>query len=71
MRDIRDGAIYRSIRANNDESILTLTINVDGVQSSKNSQATIWSILLVINAIPPKLRYKIENVIIGVRPGFI
>ena len=65
MRDIRDGAICRSIRTNNDERILTLTITVDEVQPSKNSQATIWSILLVINEIPPELRYKIENVIIG------
>ncbi|CAF3863670.1 unnamed protein product [Rotaria magnacalcarata] len=49
---------------------LTLTLNVDGVKLSKNSQTTIWPILLVVNEIPPNSRFKIENVIIaGVWPG--
>ncbi|CAF4466881.1 unnamed protein product, partial [Rotaria sp. Silwood2] len=70
MCDIRDGAIYESIRADNPGEILSLTINIDGVQPSKGSQTTIWPILLVINEIPPNLRFKLENVVLAaVWPG--
>ncbi|CAF4957099.1 unnamed protein product, partial [Rotaria sp. Silwood1] len=70
MCDIRDGAIYESVRADNPGEILSLTINIDGVQPSKGCQTTIWPILLVINEIPPNLRFKLENVVLAaVWPG--
>ena len=31
MSDIRDGAIYESVRADDSGEILSLTINIDGV----------------------------------------
>ena len=66
MFDIRDGAIYESVRADNSGEILSLTINIDG----EGSQKTICPILLVINEIPPNLRFKLENVILAaVWPG--
>ena len=64
MSDIRDGAIYESVRADNSGEILSLTINIDNVQPSKGSQKTIWPMLLVINEIPPNLRFNLENVVL-------
>ena len=70
MRDIHDGAFYKSICTDKSKEILTLTINVDGVQPSKGSQSTIWPILLTINEIPRNLRFKLENVVFGgIWPG--
>ena len=70
MRDIRDGSVFRSIRARNPNAILTLTMNIDGVQMSKGSQSSIWPILLVVNELPSDIRFDIENVVLaGVWPG--
>lgn len=70
MSDIHDGAVVRSIRAINSNPIVTLTMNIDGVQLSKGSQSSIWPILLVINELPPKIRFDVENLILaGVWPG--
>lgn len=70
MRDIRDGAFFGSIRAQNPDAILTLTMNIDGVQMSKGSQSSIWPILLVVNELPPDVRFDIRNIVLaGVWPG--
>jgi hypothetical protein len=43
---------------------------VDGVQPKKGSQQAIWPILIIINEIPLKKRFAIENIILaGVWPG--
>ena len=70
MKDICDGAVHRTIQNEIQEPFLTLTLNVDGIQPRKGSQVSIWSILIVINEIPLKKRFAIENVILaGVWPG--
>jgi hypothetical protein len=70
MRDMRDGSFFGSIRAQNPNAILTLTMNIDGVQMSKGSQSSIWPILLVVNELPPTIRFDIENIVLaGVWPG--
>jgi hypothetical protein len=38
MRDFQDGFVFRSIRPRNSNAILTLTMNMQGVQLSKRSQ---------------------------------
>ena len=65
LKDIRDGYLFRSIRRTNANRILTLTLNIDGVQPSRNAQSTIWPILLVINELPPHRRFALENIILG------
>ena len=65
ISEIRDGAIYESVRADNSGEISSLTISIDGVQPSKGSQKTIWPMLLVINEIPPNLRFNLENVVLA------
>ena len=70
IRDIRDAAFYQSIRDKNRGPLLTLTMNVDGIQPSKGCQSTIWPIILVINELPLKVRFALQNVILaGFWPG--
>ena len=65
LRDIRDGAMFRSLRAKSTNRIITLTLNIDGIQPSRNSQSTIWPIILVINDLPPDRRFALENIILA------
>ena len=70
LKDIHDGVVFRSIRASNPRKMLTLTMNIDGVQMSKGCHSSVWPILFVINELPHSIRYDIENVILaGVWPG--
>ncbi|CAF1674104.1 unnamed protein product, partial [Rotaria magnacalcarata] len=70
ITDICDGALHQKLQSRIQESFLTLTLNVDGIQPNKGSQKTIWPILLVINELPLKRRFAIENIILaGVWPG--
>ncbi|CAF5174908.1 unnamed protein product, partial [Rotaria magnacalcarata] len=72
MKDICDGALHQKLQSQIQESFLTLTLNVDGIQSNKGSQKTIRPILLVINELPLKTRFGIENIILaGVWPEFV
>ena len=70
MRDICDGAICQKLQDNVQQFFLTMTLNVDGIAPNKGSQQNIWSILLVINELPLKQRFAIQNIILaGVWPG--
>ena len=70
MRDITDGKICKTLIQNELEPFITLTMNVDGIQSNKGSDQNIWPVLLIINEINFKKRYSLENVIIaGIRRG--
>ena len=70
MRDIQDGAVYRKLQSEIYDPFITLTLNVDGIQPHKCSTQTIWPILLVINEIPLKRRFALENIILaGVWPS--
>lgn len=62
--------MYKQLLENESESIITLTMNVDGIQPNKGSDQSIWPVLLVINEIERKRRYSLENTIIaGMWPG--
>jgi hypothetical protein len=41
LRDLRDGAVFRSLREKSTDRILTLTLNIDGIQPSRDTQSTI------------------------------
>lgn len=70
LRDIRDAAMLQTIHAKNPVEMLTLTMNVDGIQPTKRAQSTIWPIILVVNEIPLKVRYELENIVLaGLWPG--
>ena len=63
LRDLRDGAVFRSLREKSMDRILTLTLNIDGIQPSRNTQSTIWPIVMVINELPPQRRFALENIV--------
>lgn len=66
-RDIYDGTILNEIKKNYfDCIILSMTMNADGAQPYKSSKSTFWPIQLCQNYLPPKLRYKSENIIVSV-----
>jgi hypothetical protein len=65
IRDIKDGNIYQKLKAICPDRFLTLTMNVDGVQITKDSKRSIWPILLVLNELPLKQRYDFENTIVA------
>ena len=70
MRDICDGKVYQDIQLSVGEHLITLTMNIDGIEPNRNSHQTIWPILLVINELPMKKRFAIENILVaGIWPG--
>ena len=62
ITDIRDGDMYKRFR---ETDSYTLSINTDGVSPFQFSKRTIWPIYLVLNELPVKIRYKLENVIVA------
>ena len=70
MEDITHGNVYRSLLTTIPQKLITLSMNVDGIQPSKGSDQSIWPILMVINEIHRKKRFSLENLIIaGMWPG--
>ena len=70
LTDITDGHVYRRLIRHEPESVITLTMNVDGIQPNKGSDQSLWPILLAVNEIHRKKRFSLENVIIaGMWPG--
>ncbi|CAF1497861.1 unnamed protein product [Adineta ricciae] len=70
MRDICDGETYRTLQHTYGDLFISLTLNIDGIQPNKGSQKTIWPILLIINELPLKRRFSLENIILaGIWPG--
>lgn len=63
LRDVKDGNVYRHLKSLCTDPFLTLTINIDGIEIRKGLNRSIWPVLLVINEIPLKERYALENVI--------
>jgi hypothetical protein len=70
MHDIVDGMYYHDRLNQETDRLITLTMNIDGVQPNKGSDNSIWPVLMVINEIRRKKRFSLENLIIaGVWPG--
>jgi hypothetical protein len=70
MSGITHGNMYKSLVARESERLLTLSMNVDGIQPNKGSDQSLWPILMVINEIERKKRFSLENLIIaGMWPG--
>ena len=70
MHDIVDGTYYRSCLKEETDRFITLTMNIDGVQPNKGSDASLWPVLLVVNEIQRRKRFSLENFILaGVWPG--
>lgn len=57
IQDIFDSELYKKLRFDRDH-VLTFNFNFDGAAMFKSSRKSFWNILLCINEIPPKLRFK-------------
>lgn len=67
LSDIDDGLLYKKICAETPPSllVLALTLNVDGANIFKSSRDSLWPVQLVLNCLPPAIRYLPENIIIS------
>lgn len=65
IRDIQDGCVYQRLKQSCSDQFVTLTMNIDGVEIRKGSNKSIWPVLLVVNEVPFKQRYALENTIIA------
>ena len=57
--------MFRSLREKSTNRISTFTLNIDGIQPSRNTQSTIWPIIMVINELPPQRRFALENIVLA------
>lgn len=69
IRDIHDGRTYKNIsdQYSSDEAIFvcSLMLNTDGVRVTQSSKDALWPVQLIVNALPPRLRYAVDNIIIA------
>lgn len=58
--DVYDGDTYKILHNNKHENtiLLTFNFNTDGAPISKSSKSSMWPIQLIINELPPKLRFR-------------
>lgn len=65
IRDYFSGDVYRSEKIKSGKNtILPLTINLDGAKIFSSSTSTLWPIQLVQNYLPPKIRFLTKNILL-------
>lgn len=64
IEDVYDGQILKNLAENN-ESILSLTINTDGVSYEKSNSRSIQPLQLICNFLPPDIRFDLRNIILS------
>ena len=74
IRDIVNSEICQGATKHEQRSkmqyIITMTFNTDGIPLYKSSSVSIWPVYLVINELPPVLRFAPKNMILwGVWQG--
>lgn len=67
LADVDDGILFKRLRNETPQSlhIVALTLNVDGANIFKSSRDSLWPVQLVLNCLPPAIRYFPENIIIS------
>lgn len=65
MSDIHDGILYKKLLETNNNRLITLTLNTDGVNIFKSSnKSSFWPLQMVINELDPSIRFKTENILV-------
>ena len=71
--DIINGQLYKSVMLENecgDDAYLSLMFNTDGVPLYSSSGISIWPVYLVLNELPPMMRFSKKNMVLwGVWQG--
>lgn len=67
LSDVDEGFLYKNMRKQTPSSlhILALTLNVDGASIFKSSKDSMWPVQLVLNCLPPAIRYLPKNIIVS------
>ena len=66
INDIYDAKAYQHIiNQERGTNFLTLLMNVDGIQVTKNTSDSLWIFTFVINELKRNERFKLKNVIVG------
>jgi hypothetical protein len=64
INDLKDGQLYKEMVSQIDSDLVfTLCFNTDGAQLYSFSHVHLWPIFLVINELPPRLRFSRVNMI--------
>lgn len=68
IEDVYDGSLYQS-KCGPDGLLsqpynLSLKLNTDGVAIFQSSQFGVWPLFLLVNELPPSLRYVRENIFV-------
>lgn len=64
ISDVVSGLVSKRIRKNC-QKYLSITFNSDGVSLQKSNTSSLWPIQLLCNFLPPKLRYRRNNIMIA------
>lgn len=68
LEDIYDGSVYKKMVSDgflSNKNNISFTWNSDGVPIFKSSKFAIWPLYLVINELPPSMRFRRENFILA------
>lgn len=63
IEDVYDGKVLKKIMKNND-FVLSLTVNTDGVSYEKSNIKSVWHLQLICNFLPPEIRFNLRNIIL-------
>ncbi|KAE8737297.1 hypothetical protein FOCC_FOCC017241 [Frankliniella occidentalis] len=63
--DIYDGEVYKSFAANMGPLDISCMWNTDGISLYSSSSFQVWPFYFSINELPPHLRHKEENILLG------
>lgn len=61
LSDVSDSELYRNLSlkySNGSDYFLTYNFNTDGMPIFNSSKRSIWPLLLILNELPPSLRFK-------------
>ena len=70
ITDITDGSAYRSLMDDNkflsgsENTNITATFNTDGICLFKSTHVELWPLYVVINELPPHMRFARENILL-------
>lgn len=66
ISDIDDGDLFKKIQNKHQNiKLLSFTMNIDGANIFKCSKNSIWPVQLLVNPLPPNIRFQFENIIVS------
>lgn len=62
--DFLDGEMFKSAQTKSSDTLLPLTLNLDGAKIFRSSATTLWPIQLIQNYLPPNKRFHSKNILL-------